>query len=135
VADTRHPDSRRWAIIGLLSLEMTVAYLSRSKISVALAPPACFVEQSHLSLSKMGLYTFFSFGGWAADRMIARGGNPVGVRKWFTIAGFVVACTEPIGAQSSSATVALLFAVVPLSGPGLAMVREKYAPQAAVERQ
>jgi MFS family permease len=91
--------------------------------------PAYFVEQRHLSLSKMGLYTFFSFGGmavmatvggWAADRMIARGGNPVGVRKWFTIAGFVIACTELIGAQSSSATVALLFAVVSLSGLGLA---------------
>jgi MFS family permease len=91
--------------------------------------PAYFVEQRHLSLSRMGLYTFFSFGGmavmatlggWAADRMIARGGNPVGVRKWFTIAGFVIACTELIGAQSSSATVALLFAVVSLSGLGLA---------------
>ena len=91
--------------------------------------PAYFVEQRHLSLSKMGLYTFFSFGGmavvatlggWAADRMIARGGNPVGVRKWFTIAGFAIACTELIGAQSSSATVALLFAVVSLSGLGLA---------------
>jgi MFS family permease len=91
--------------------------------------PAYFVEQRHLTLSKMGLYTFFSFGGmaimaalagWAADRMIARGGNPVTVRKWFTIAGFAVACTELIGAQSASVTVALVFAVVSLSGLGLA---------------
>ena len=91
--------------------------------------PAYFVEQQHLSLSKMGLYTFFSFGGmaiiatlagWAADLLIARGGNPVTVRKGFTIAGFVIACTELIGAQSSSVNVALLFAVISLSGLGLA---------------
>jgi MFS transporter, ACS family, D-galactonate transporter len=91
--------------------------------------PAYFVEQRHLSLSKMGLYTFFSFAGmaivatlagWAADVMIARGGNPVTVRKWFTIAGFIVACTELIGAQSSSVTMALVFAVISLSGLGLA---------------
>jgi MFS family permease len=91
--------------------------------------PAYFVEQRHLSLSRMGFYTFFSFGGmaimaalagWAADLMIARGGNPVTVRKWFTIAGFAFACTELIGAQSSSLTLALIFAVVSLSGLGLA---------------
>jgi MFS family permease len=91
--------------------------------------PAYFVEQRHLSLSKMGSYTFLSFGGmatmavvggWAADLMIARGGNPVTVRKWFTIAGFAIACTELIGAQSSSLTLALIFAVVSLSGLGLA---------------
>ncbi len=91
--------------------------------------PAYFVEQRHLTLSRMGLYTFFSFGGmaivaalagWAADLLIARGGNPVTVRKWFTIAGFAVACTELIGARSSSVTVALVFAVVSLAGLGLA---------------
>jgi len=91
--------------------------------------PAYFVEQRHLSLSKMGLYTFFSFGGmaavaalagWAADLMIGCGGNPVTVRKWFTIAGFLIACTELIGAQSSSVTTALTFAVISLSGLGLA---------------
>jgi MFS family permease len=58
--------------------------------------PAYFVEQRHLSLTDMGLFTFFSFGGmaivaalagWAADLLIARGRHPVTVRKWFTIAG------------------------------------------------
>jgi ACS family D-galactonate transporter-like MFS transporter len=91
--------------------------------------PAYFVEQRNLSLSKMGLYTFFSFGGmalvailagWAADRIIARGHNAVTVRKWFTIAGFMVACTELIGAQSSSVNVSLFWAIVSLSGLGLA---------------
>jgi len=91
--------------------------------------PAYFMEKRHLSLSRMGLYTFFSFGGmalvaalsgWAADLMIARGRDPVTVRKWFTIAGFGVACTEIIGAQSPSIPVALVFSVVSLSGLGLA---------------
>jgi MFS transporter, ACS family, D-galactonate transporter len=91
--------------------------------------PAYFIEQRHLSLSKMGLYTFFSFGGmaiiavlggWAADVMIAKGKKPVAVRKWFTIAGFVIACTELIGSHSSSVSIALLFAVISLSGLGLA---------------
>jgi MFS transporter, ACS family, D-galactonate transporter len=34
--------------------------------------------------------------------MIAESGDPVAVRKWFTIAGFAIACTELIGAQTSS---------------------------------
>ncbi len=91
--------------------------------------PAYFMEQRHLSLSRMGLFTFFSFAGmaavatlagWAADLLIGRGGNPVTVRKWFTIAGFAVACTELIGAQSASVDAALFYAVVSLSGLGLA---------------
>ena len=58
--------------------------------------------------------------GWAADLSIGRGGDPVMVRKWFTIAGFAIACTELIGAQSASVPVALTFSVVSLSGLGLA---------------
>ena len=91
--------------------------------------PAYFMERRHLSLGKMGLYTFFSFGGmaliatlagWTADRLIGRGHNPVTVRKWFTIAGFSIACTELIGARATSLETALVFAVVSLSGLGLA---------------
>jgi ACS family D-galactonate transporter-like MFS transporter len=91
--------------------------------------PAYFVERRHMSLSSMGLYTFFSFagmaivataGGWAADRMISRGGDPVRIRKAFTIAGFLIASTEVIGALSDSTNVALFFAVLSLSGLGLA---------------
>jgi cyanate permease len=60
--------------------------------------PAYLVEQRGLTLEKMGLYSFFSFAGiaivalvagWVADRLIARGGNAVVVRKSFVIAGFV----------------------------------------------
>jgi MFS family permease len=91
--------------------------------------PAYFMERRHLSLGKMGLYTFFSFGGMAliatlaglaADRLIGRGLNPVTVRKWFTVAGFSIATTELIGARATSLETALVFAVVSLSGLGLA---------------
>jgi MFS family permease len=91
--------------------------------------PAYFVEARHLSLDSMGLYQLFSFGGmatvaavggWLADRKIARGGDPVAVRKAFTIAGFVIASTEVFGALSDSVPVALFFAVFSLSGLGLA---------------
>ena len=91
--------------------------------------PAYFVEQRHLSLDKMSWYTAFTFGGmafvaivagWWADRLIANGGDPVKIRKRFTIAGFVVASTEVIGAMSDSNTIALAFAVISLSGLGLA---------------
>jgi MFS family permease len=91
--------------------------------------PAYFREQRGLSLSSMGFYTFFSFGGmaavaviagWAADWMIARGGSPLNVRKGFTICGFLLAATELIGAQTRSPEVALFFAVFSLSGLGLA---------------
>jgi len=110
--------------------------------------PAYLKEQRHLSLGKMGLYVFFSFGGmaimatlagWAADRMIARGHNPVTVRKWFTIAGFAVACTELIGARATSLETALVFAVVSLSGLGLATanywaITQTLIPGAAIGR-
>jgi len=91
--------------------------------------PAYFVERRHLSLSSMGLYTFFSFAGmavmaalagWVADRLIACGKDAVRVRKAFTIAGFLIASTEVIGALSNSVSVALFFAVFSLTGLGLA---------------
>jgi MFS transporter, ACS family, D-galactonate transporter len=91
--------------------------------------PAYFVEQRHQSLSQMGLYTFFSFGGmavvavlggWFADLIIRRGSNPVTVRKSFTIAGLAIACTELIGAHAASVTTAVTFSIVSLSGLGLA---------------
>ncbi|MGA3325885.1 MAG: hypothetical protein ABSF45_15540 [Terriglobia bacterium] len=54
--------------------------------------------------------------GWAADGRIDRGGNLVTVRKWFTIFCFAIACTELLGVQLSSVTMALVFAAVSLSG-------------------
>jgi MFS family permease len=110
--------------------------------------PAYFIERRHLSLGKMGLYAFASFGGMAivatlaglaADLLIGRGHNPVTVRKWFTIAGFAVACTELIGARATSLETALVFAVVSLSGLGLATanywaITQTLIPGAAIGR-
>jgi sugar phosphate permease len=91
--------------------------------------PAYLVEQRGLSLENMGLYAFFSFagiglvalfGGWAADRLIARGYRPIAVRKAFTIAGFLCASTVVLGAYTPSLGTALFWNVASLSGLGLA---------------
>jgi MFS transporter, ACS family, D-galactonate transporter len=91
--------------------------------------PAYFVERRGLSLTSMGAYTFLSFfgiaamtplAGWAADRIIARGGDPVRVRRNFIIAGFLLASTEVLGAHTESRTVAVGVAVFSLTALGLA---------------
>jgi MFS transporter, ACS family, D-galactonate transporter len=90
--------------------------------------PAYLVEKRGLSLEQSGLYTFFSFAGiaivavvagWAADRLIARGGDPVVVRKTFVVAGFVGACTVLLGAYAQSLEMALFWNVASLSFLGL----------------
>jgi len=91
--------------------------------------PSYLVEERGLSLEKSGLFTFFSFAGiaivaviagWLADRMIARGGDPVFVRKAFVIAGFIGACTVLLGAKADSLNAALFWNVFSLSFLGLA---------------
>lgn len=91
--------------------------------------PAYFAERRHLSLKDSGAYTGFSFGGmatvailagWAADKLIAKGWNAVKVRRGFTVAGFVIASSEILGAMSDSNDFALIMAIVSLSGLGLA---------------
>jgi MFS family permease len=91
--------------------------------------PAYLSESRGLSLASSSLYTTFSFagmatvsilGGWAADRLIGCGIDPVRVRKAFTIVGFLMASTELIGGTSASLDVALFFSVFSLSGLGLA---------------
>jgi MFS family permease len=91
--------------------------------------PAYFVERWNMSLRGSGLYTSFSFigfavvavgAGLAADRMVVRGMDPARVRKGFTIAGLLVAATACIGPLSGSREVALGFAIVSLTGLGLA---------------
>jgi MFS family permease len=90
--------------------------------------PTYFTEARHLDPSAMALYTLFSFGGmalvgiaagWVADRMISRGGDPIHIRRIFTMTGFVVASTELIGMLSKSNSLALFFAVFSLAGLGL----------------
>ena len=91
--------------------------------------PSYLVEQRGLSLERSGLFTFFSFagiavvavlGGMLADWLIARGGNAVAVRKWFTTAGFLGGCTVLLGANAASLDEALFWNVASLSMLGLA---------------
>jgi ACS family D-galactonate transporter-like MFS transporter len=91
--------------------------------------PTYFKDRFGLSLTASGWFTFMSFGGmatvailagWAADRLIARGRNPVTIRKAFTIVGFVLAFSEVFAAFSSSTAITLFLAVFSLSGLGLA---------------
>jgi MFS family permease len=91
--------------------------------------PAYLVEERGLSLKQSGLYTFFSFAGiaivaviagWAADKIIARGADPVFTRKAFVIAGFVGACTVLLGARAETLQMALFWNVFSLSFLGLA---------------
>jgi sugar phosphate permease len=85
-------------------------------------------NQRGMSLKNSGLYTFFSFtgialvavsAGWVADRMIARGGDPVKVRKGFVIAGFLGACTVLLGVHAQSLQMALFWNIFSLSFLGL----------------
>ncbi|MDT7838991.1 MFS transporter [Aquabacterium sp. OR-4] len=91
--------------------------------------PAYLVEQRGLTLGKSGLYTFFSFAGiaimatlagWVADRIIARGHDPVFVRKAFVIAGFIGGSTVLMGTQAQTLEQALFWNVLSLTLLGLA---------------
>lgn len=90
--------------------------------------PSYFAEHRGYDLGKSSLFTGFSFtgmaivatlAGYAADRMIERGGDPVRVRKGFIYAGFIVASTQAFGIIASSNEVALFFSIFSLSGLGL----------------
>lgn len=91
--------------------------------------PAYLVEQRGLSLQQSGVFTFFSFAGiaivglaagWAADRLIARGGDAVLVRKLFITAGFIGASTVLLGARADTLQAALFWNVASLSLLGFA---------------
>ena len=111
--------------------------------------PAYLVEQRHLSLEQSGIYTFFSFAGvalvavgagWLADRMIARGGDSIAVRKGFIVAGFIGGCTVLLGVEAQSLNTALFWNVASLSLLGLttanmqALCRLALIPKVAIGR-
>src|SRR4051794_5000827 len=90
--------------------------------------PAYYVERRHVSLNTMGLFQMFSFAGMAAiavlagaaaDRLIARGKDPIATRKVFIVLGFLIASAEVVGSQPVSDSVAIWFAVLSLAGLGL----------------
>jgi MFS family permease len=91
--------------------------------------PTYFKERHGMSIEKMSWFAFVSFGGmavvaavagWAADQLIARGHDPVKVRKGFTIAGFVVAATQSFSVFTTSQPLMIFFTVSALCGLGLA---------------
>ncbi|HZO56098.1 MAG TPA: MFS transporter, partial [Bryobacteraceae bacterium] len=110
--------------------------------------PSYFRDQWKVTVAEMGLFTAFSFTGMAivaivagavADRMIARGGDPIRVRKGFTLAGLIVASTEIFGVMSGSRDIALAFAIISLAGLGLATANywaltQSLMPGAAIGR-
>lgn len=91
--------------------------------------PRYFQEQHGMSLEKTSWFSGMSFGGmalvaavsgWWADKLIAKGRDPVRVRKTFTIAGFVIASTQTISVYTHSETLMIFFTVASLCGLGLA---------------
>ena len=91
--------------------------------------PSYFVERRHVPLTSSGLYSGFSYGGmaamailggFAADRRIARGSNPLATRRAFTIAGLLIASTEVFGAFANTLNGALFFSILSMAGLGLA---------------
>ena len=124
---------------------------SRTTTSITSASPGCPPISSsnwHMTKMEMGVFTAFSFtgmavvailAGTAGDRLIARGWDPIKVRKGFTIAGLAVASTEVIGVMSGSKDIALLFAIVSFAGLGLATANywaltQSLMPGAAIGR-
>ena len=91
--------------------------------------PQYFQERHGMSIAKSNWFGGVSFGGmavvaalagWAADRMIARGADPVKVRRGFTIAGFAMAATQTLSVFTDSTSLMVFFTVASLCGLGLA---------------
>jgi MFS family permease len=90
--------------------------------------PAYFKEAFNMSLNDSGLFTAASFlcmavvatlAGFAADSFIAKGHDPVFVRRAFTIAGFLTAGAGLIAALITPQEVALWMVIASLGGLGL----------------
>jgi MFS family permease len=91
--------------------------------------PRYFQETHGMSLEKSSWYGGVSFAGmaivaalagWAADKIIAAGRDPVAVRRAFTIAGFLMASTQTMSVFTTSQPVMIFFTVASLCGLGLA---------------
>jgi MFS family permease len=91
--------------------------------------PQYFQKVHGMSLTKTSWYSGVSFAGmaavaalagWWADRIISHGGDPVRVRKAFTIAGFLMAATQTFSVFVSSEPLMIFFTIASLCGLGLA---------------
>jgi MFS family permease len=91
--------------------------------------PRYFQQKHNMSLQETSWYAGVSFGGmalvaalagWAADRLISAGRDPVSVRRAFTIAGFVMAATQTLSVYTTSQSLMMFFTIASLCGLGLA---------------
>jgi ACS family D-galactonate transporter-like MFS transporter len=67
-----------------------------------------------------GLALVAALGGWAADRLIARGMEPILVRRSFTVAGFLMAAMQTVSVLTDSTAWMIGLTVASLCGLGLA---------------
>ena len=67
-----------------------------------------------------GMALVAALGGWAADKLIARGMEPIFVRRSFTVAGFVLAAMQTLSVFTDSKELMVGLTVASLCGLGLA---------------
>ena len=67
-----------------------------------------------------GMAAVAAIGGWVADRMIARGAEPIFVRRLFTVAGFLLAAMQTLSVFTDSKELMIGLTVASLCGLGLA---------------
>jgi MFS family permease len=91
--------------------------------------PQYFQKTHGMSIEKSNWFGGVSFGGmaavaaiagWAADKWIARGGEPIFVRKVFTISGFVMAAMQTLSVFTDSKELMIGLTIASLCGLGLA---------------
>lgn len=91
--------------------------------------PTYFAERWNLQLKENGMYTGFSYLGFAivailagmvADAMIRKGYDLVKTRKVFICGGLMIACTSILGIFAPSEQSAIMITIFSLSGLGLA---------------
>lgn len=67
-----------------------------------------------------GMAAVAAIAGWAADKLIARGAEPIGVRRMFTVAGFLMAATQTLSVFTQSQELMIGLTIFSLCGLGLA---------------
>jgi MFS family permease len=91
--------------------------------------PQYFQKTHGMSIEKSNWFSGVSFGGmaavaaisgWAADRLISQGKDPIFIRKAFTISGFILAATQTLSVLTTSESLMIFLTIASLCGLGLA---------------
>ena len=91
--------------------------------------PQYFQKTHGMSIEKSNWFGGVSFGGmaavaaiagWAADKWIANGGEPIFVRRVFTVSGFVMAAMQTLSVFTDSKELMIGLTIASLCGLGLA---------------